>query len=114
MQQIIFHCDDEEKASKLFNSVRNLLIDMDEAEEAIAIEILANGSAVNLFKKENKGTQKNMKAFIQKNLQLSLCQNSLNARDLLKDDMLDEARIVPSGVGELTRKQNKGWAYIKL
>jgi len=27
--------------------------------------------------------------------------------------MLSEARVVPSGVGELVKRQTEGWAYIR-
>lgn len=114
MYQTIFHCDDEKKVKKCFNNVENLLRDIEEADEEIRIEILANGSAVSSFKKESNRYEERISLLSKKNVQLALCQNSLNGHNLTAKEMVDKAKIVVSGVGELTRKQNQGWAYIKV
>jgi len=44
---------------------------------------------------------------------IALCNNALNNLRLKPEDMLPEALVVPSGVGELVRKQAEGWAYIR-
>ena len=41
------------------------------------------------------------------------CQNTLRTRKLSPADLLPSASTVPSGVAEIVRRQEAGWAYIK-
>ena len=41
------------------------------------------------------------------------CQNTLRARKLSPADLLPSASTVDSGVAEIVRRQEAGWAYIK-
>ena len=41
------------------------------------------------------------------------CQNTMAAFKLTPADMLGEVGYVPSGVVEVMRKQQQGWAYIR-
>ena len=41
------------------------------------------------------------------------CQNTLRARHLTPADLLPSASTVDSGVAEIVRRQEAGWAYIK-
>lgn len=114
MYKTIFHFEDDRKTEKLLNNVMNLLDDMEEVNEEISIEVLANADAVDVFKKENKDNQEVLKKLIQQGVTISVCQNSLMARDISENSLLEDIRIVRSGVGQLTRKQQDGWAYIKI
>lgn len=114
MYRTIFHCDDEKKIKRCFNNVENLLRDIEEANEEIQIELLANGSAVSSFKKNEDQYKERISFLSKKNVQITLCRNSLKGQNLTTNEMIDESIIVVSGVGELTRKQNQGWAYIKV
>lgn len=110
----IFHLDDEEKAQKLFNNVKNLLKDMEEAEEELMVEILANSRAIQIFRKNMKENKEAINNLLDNGVKIALCQNSLNGQSLTAKDMVNGAVIVRSGVGELTRKQADGWSYIKV
>lgn len=114
MYKTIFHFEDDRKTEKLLNNVMNLLDDMEEVNEEITIEVLVNADAVDVFKKENKDNQEVLKKLIQQGVTISVCQNSLMARDISENSLLEDIRIVRSGVGQLTRKQQDGWAYIKI
>lgn len=114
MYQTIFHCDNQNKAEKLFNNVENLLSDMSEAKEEVEVEILVNSSAVQLFKKGETKYKEKISSLSKKDVQIALCQNSLNSHSLSESKILDEVKIVSSGVGELSRKQHQGWSYIKV
>ena len=41
------------------------------------------------------------------------CSNTLDMFDLTEADLVDGVEVVSSGVGELTRLQNDGYAYIR-
>ena len=41
------------------------------------------------------------------------CSNTLEMMDIDEDELVEGVETVPSGVGELTRLQNDGYAYIR-
>ncbi|MFB6096236.1 MAG: DsrE family protein [Haloferacaceae archaeon] len=46
--------------------------------------------------------------------EVCVCEYSLASRDLDPDDLIAGVEIVSSGVGEVTRRQADGAAYVKL
>ena len=46
-----------------------------------------------------------------KGVRFILCSKSLRAMVLKKEEFFDRAEVVPSGTGELVKKQIEGWAY---
>lgn len=113
MYKVVFHVDDEERVEGALRNITNLYKDMDGENEEVKVELLANSSGIKPFKKENKESLKNIGELLSKGLVIALCNNTLTGLKLKKEDFLDQAIIVRSGVGELTRKQSDGWAYIK-
>ncbi|MDQ2736246.1 MAG: DsrE family protein [Pseudomonadota bacterium] len=80
--------------------------------EGIEIEIVAYGPGVAMLKDESSVKQRiaeTMKAGVKVNA----CQNTMNSMKLSPSDMLPEIGYVPSGVVEVMRKQQQGWAYIR-
>ncbi len=113
MYKVIFHLNEEEKTEDALRNIKNLLEDMKNENERIDIELLAHSSGVNAFKKTNKENKEEIKNLLEKGVEIALCKNSLITLNLKKEDFIEEAIIVSSGVGELTKKQNEGWSYIK-
>ena len=46
-------------------------------------------------------------------MKINACQNTMHGLKLTPADMLPEIGYVPSGVVEVMRKQQQGWAYIR-
>jgi intracellular sulfur oxidation DsrE/DsrF family protein len=44
---------------------------------------------------------------------MNACQNTMRSLKLSPQEMLPEIGYVPSGVVEVMRKQQQGWAYIR-
>ncbi len=111
--QVIFHLDEEpvEKVTFVLNNVINLLDDL--GRENVDVELLVNGPAVKAFKAENGSISELISKVLSQEVVIALCNNALNSHDLDPAEMLAETIIVPSGVGELVRKQTEGWAYIR-
>jgi uncharacterized protein len=42
-----------------------------------------------------------------------VCQNTMKARNITKDQLLPFMNTVPSGVAEVVLKEEKGWSYLK-
>lgn len=77
------------------------------------VEVLANSLGVNMFRREGSKLEKPVQALVDKGVVFAVCQNSMRAMKLTKDDMLKQATFVPVGVAELVMKQEDGWSYIK-
>lgn len=113
MHKVIFHLDEEEKVEAAFSNIANLYNDIESEDEELKVELLVNSSGVKPFKAENDEHIDKIVELQERGLKIAICNNTLKALELQKQDLIKEVFIVKSGVGELTRKQNNGWAYIK-
>lgn len=72
-----------------------------------------NGNGVRVMLEEEKYVHK-VDYLSNKGVSFSVCSNSLKGLKIDEDDLIDEIETVPSGVGELVKKQEEGWSYIKI
>lgn len=59
----------------------------------------------------SKGTQ--IKDALGAGIKIVACQNSMNKFKLTIDDLFPGITAVPSGVGELVKRQKEGWIYLQ-
>ena len=109
--KVIFHLHEEERRTTAISNIINLIKDLD--EENLDIELLMNGTGVKMMLKEGEYVNK-VDYLSNKGVVFCVCSNSLKALDMQENDMIEGTKIIPSGVGELVKKQNKGWNYIKI
>ena len=48
-----------------------------------------------------------------KGIVFAACANTMRLRNVMKEDLLSQAVVVPSAVIELSMKQEEGWSYFK-
>lgn len=113
MYKVVFHLDDEGRVGIAYRGIMNLFKDMEDAGEEVEVELLANSSGVKPFMKVREENKDAIERLFKKGVKIALCNNSLRVLYLTKKDFVDDAIVVTSGVGELTRKQQDGWGYIK-
>ncbi|QKQ98300.1 hypothetical protein GKQ38_02090 [Candidatus Nanohaloarchaea archaeon] len=46
-------------------------------------------------------------------VEVKACSNSLESRNITEEDLIEGVSPVSSGVGELTRLQDNGYAYVR-
>jgi intracellular sulfur oxidation DsrE/DsrF family protein len=80
--------------------------------EGIEIELVAYGPGVLMLKSDSSVTQRLAEA-TKAGVKINACQNTMNGMKLTPSDMLTDIGYVPSGVVEVMRKQQQGWAYIR-
>jgi intracellular sulfur oxidation DsrE/DsrF family protein len=80
--------------------------------EGIEIEIVAYGPGVAMLKSDSSVKQRIDEA-MKAGAKVNACQNTMKGMKLSPSDMLSEIGYVPSGVVEVMRKQQQGWAYIR-
>ncbi|MDS0299095.1 DsrE family protein [Halogeometricum sp. S1BR25-6] len=108
----VFHLTsgDVDDWRRALGNVTNLLDDGTvEVEETV---LLVNGDAIHLFA-EGSPLAEDVRA-LGDDVRCLGCSNSLTGRDIPESKLLANVDSVPSGVGELTRLQSDGYAYLKV
>ena len=108
--KVLFHIDYISRIDLVLENLNNLLSDIRESD--IKVELVANFEAITLLMNNSKYKAK-LKELAARGVIFAACANAMRAHNLTKKDMLDFAIIVPSAVGELTKKQTLGWGYIR-
>jgi intracellular sulfur oxidation DsrE/DsrF family protein len=80
--------------------------------EGVEIELVAYGDGVLMLKGDSVVGQRIAEA-LKAGVKINACQNTMNSMKLSPAEMLPEIGYVPSGVVEVMRKQQQGWAYIR-
>ena len=110
--RVLFHVD-ESSNSKWALALKNIENLMDDVGENLEVELVANAEGIALlFKLPNPYNDK-IDQLATKGVHFFVCANSLRQQKLTKEFFLELAEVVPSGIGEIVRKQSAGWAYVK-
>lgn len=111
--KVVFHIDEPSKGrgEQVLSNITNLLNDM--GDEAVEVELLANGGGVRTLAKESDGLAGQVEALSKRGVRFVACQNSLDHLNMQRSDLMDLVEVVPAGVTELVKKQAEGWAYIR-
>lgn len=113
--KVVYHLSDEQSATlAMFNISNHLSAD---PGAKIVLVALSRGVKVFTFGAQD-ATSRPFAEWVDqlaaKGVEFRICQNSLAAYKLTKEDLVDKVRIVPSGVAEIARLQNReGYAYIR-
>lgn len=76
------------------------------------VEIVFFGPGLNMLRKTNTAQAEDLKKLADDGVTLAACQNAMRHFNLKTEDLFPFVTQVDSGVAELTRKQEAGWAYI--
>ena len=108
----LFQVTDNDPArwNMILNNMQNLREGV--AGEPVEIALVAYGPGVNMLKGDSPVKQRIAEA-LKSGVKVNACQNTMNGMKLTPADMLPEIGYVPSGVVEVMRKQQQGWAYIR-
>lgn len=76
------------------------------------IEIVAFGPGIGMLKAGSSAEARVVEA-VASGVAVNACQNTMHGQHLEPKDMIQKVGYVPSGVGELIRRQAEGYAYIR-
>ena len=102
--------NDQARWTMILNNIQNLRDGV--GGEPVEIELVAYGPGINMLKSDSPMKQRIADA-LKSGVKVNACQNTMNGMKLTPADMLPEIGYVPSGVVEVMRKQQQGWAYIR-
>jgi intracellular sulfur oxidation DsrE/DsrF family protein len=103
--------DEIEKANLVLKNIKNILTDLGDAN--VQIELLANSEGIYMLTRPAAQFEKAIEELTSRKVAFAACSNTMKELGFTKESLLDPVVIVPSGVGELVRKQSEGYFYIK-
>jgi uncharacterized protein len=108
----VFQVTDNDPAR--WNMILNNMANLQEGvgNEGVEIELVAFGAGLLMLKADSSVKQRVAEA-LKSGIQVNACQNTMRGMKFTPADMLPDIGYVPSGVVEVMRKQQQGWAYIR-
>ena len=76
------------------------------------VEVVFYGPGLKMLLKTNTEFEERLKKLVDEGVVLAACQNAMKAMNVKTEDLFPFASQVDSGIAELARKQEAGWAYI--
>jgi uncharacterized protein len=76
------------------------------------VEVVFYAEGLNMLRKTNTAYEQRLKQLADAGVTLSACQNAMRFMNIKTEDLFPFASQVDSGIAELARKQEAGWAYI--
>lgn len=110
--RVVLQISDADPAAwnQAFNNARNVQQMLGRDNVAIEIVVFGNGIGAARF---DAPVNDRVGETVAAGIDVVVCENTMKARKLTREDMNAKVSYVPAGVVELMKKQQEGWAYIK-
>jgi hypothetical protein len=110
--RVVLQVSDADTASwnQTINVARNIQAAYGKDNVAVEVVVFGNGIGLATFDSPLAGR---LDESIAAGIQVAVCENTMKARKLKREDMNAKAGFVPAGVVELINRQQEGWAYIR-
>ncbi len=76
------------------------------------VEVVFYGPGLSMITKSNTAFEERLKQLTMNGVKLVACRNAMKMRNVKSEDLFPFAGEVDSGIAEMVRKQEAGWAYI--
>jgi intracellular sulfur oxidation DsrE/DsrF family protein len=83
------------------------------APEPTEVEVVAHGKGLAMLQRTNASQSERMARIAAAGVKFAACENTMRRMKVQKSELFDFVVTVDSGVAELVRKQEAGWAYLK-
>lgn len=77
------------------------------------VEVVGHGKGLGMLLAANRALADRMKKLADDGVVFAACENTMKKKNVTKDQLLPFVTTVDSGVAEVVRRQEQGWAYIK-
>jgi uncharacterized protein len=110
--RVLFHLNDAGSLSvqRVLENIRHLLDDL--APEAAQVELVAHGDGIEALQRCGNPQADTVRRLAADGVRFVACRNTMNSRGLTAGDLLEVARVVPAGIGEIVRREGEGWLYV--
>lgn len=82
--------------------------------DSVVIEVVAHGPGLDFLTKGKTTQQEKITHFNKMGIEFIACENTMAERKIARETIISEAGFVKMGIGEIVRKQEQGWSYIKI
>jgi intracellular sulfur oxidation DsrE/DsrF family protein len=103
--------DDGPAWSSLPIHVNNVMKSLSE-DGGSQMEVVFYGPGLNMLKKTDAAYAEKLKQLSDSGVKLLACRNAMKLRNVKTEDMFGFVGQVDSGIAEMVRKQEAGWAYV--
>jgi intracellular sulfur oxidation DsrE/DsrF family protein len=76
------------------------------------VEVVFYGAGLSILTKTNTAYEERLKQLSDSGVRLVACRNAMKMRNVKTEDLFPFAGQVDSGIAEMVRRQEAGWAYI--
>ena len=101
---------DPAKWNLALNNAKNLQDEVGAAN--VDIEIVAYGPGIGMLKAEAASANRVIEAG-QAKVKVLACENTMRGQKITREDMNASISYVPAGVGQIMRRQEEGWTYLR-
>ena len=111
-RKIVFsiHSADPETINHVLSSANNVLKFY--GPEKVTMEIVAYYHGIEAVLKKNKDIAVRVDALMQYGVNFIACGNTMQTKNIKKDELIDGVDIVTAGIVEVTERVQEGWVYI--
>ena len=102
---------DVAKWNLALNNAKNVQQEYGGADK-VSIEIVAYGPGIGMLKSDAT-TNNRITEATKSGIQVVACENTMTTQKLTKADMNASISYAPSGVVQLMKRQDEGWAYVR-
>lgn len=109
--KIVFQLTDNDQRSHkaLTNQLKNLKKGWPQAQ----FEVVVHSAGISYLQKSRSQFSAEIKALSELGVVFKACENTLDAKNIPKTDILNVAEFVPMGIAAIVLRQEEGWSYIK-
>lgn len=109
---------DIDSALNTLNNLQALLQQYADNQQAVKVEVIANGKGIQLLSADNKVMSRRINQLTSnyQNLTFAACKYSMQQMRISKGvsiDLIPQVKVIDSGVVEVIKRQNEGWTYIR-
>lgn len=107
----VIHLDEDgdAKHEAILRNIANLIEDLG---GDLRIELVAHGPGISIALSEHSLVE-HVRSLIDRGVVIVACENTLLIKNIDRSRLTQGVQTVPSGMGELVRKQQEGWAYVR-
>ena len=114
--KVVYHMNEGvERAPQAIRNIRNHLT----ADPKVKIVVVSHAAGINFLLRDAKDANGNpfevaVQDLVSKGVEFRVCEYTLKSRNIDPKQVLEEAKLIPSGVAEVARLQfQEGYAYLK-
>jgi uncharacterized protein len=108
---VVFQVSEPDVAASLVLHVNNTMKSLAE-DGGSQVEVVFYGLGLSTLAKTNTAYEEQLKQLSDSGVKLVACRNSMKMRNVKTEDLFPFAGQVDSGIAEMVRRQEAGWAYI--